>query len=59
MLVLDLPPIPVEIDIERMEQALNSELFELPNGLTPEEIVQHILATARKDQKHDFLNQSN
>lgn len=43
-----LPPMPVDFDMERMEQALNSGFVEMPSGLSLEEKRAHILATARK-----------
>jgi hypothetical protein len=36
----------VRIDRARMDNALASDSFEIPDGLTPEEIRQHIIATA-------------
>lgn len=39
---------PVMIDSHRMDKALNTERFTMPQGLSREEMRQHILAAARK-----------
>lgn len=41
-----LPPMPVDFNMERMERALQSERFVVPQGLTPEQILEHMLANA-------------
>lgn len=38
---------PIKIDIERMEKALKSESFIVPNGLTREQICEFILSKSR------------
>ena len=40
--------LPVVIDSRRMDQALNAKRFIMPQGLSREEMRQHILDAARK-----------
>lgn len=42
-----LPPMPVDFDMERMEKALQSERFVVPQGLTAEQFLEHMLANAK------------
>ena len=40
---------PVLIDIPRMEKALASKRYLMPQGLSRDEMIQHILNTAKED----------